>query len=871
MQTMFRKTILPLLALALCLSCTRDALDTDTGTGTVSVIAVPADAVPGHIKIKLAKPLDEAIDDGLDLSFLGEYSISRTVPDGTKFDERHKQYGLHLWYDIRFDPEQVTLTRAGSGFGSQSGIQEIDFVVPVRLAQTTTSFDDPYLSYQWHYYNDGSTDGSEAGADINVYSAWSVTTGLSDVIVAVVDSGIDYTHEDLAANMWVNEAELNGTEGVDDDGNGFVDDIYGFNFSTSDGSTVVGTLSAADHGTHVAGTIAAVNNNGIGVSGVAGGDGSSDSGVRLMSVQTSDGDYSAFVGEAIIYAADNGAVLMNCSWTLEEESSFINEAIDYFNACAGFDENGNQTGPMAGGLAIFAAGNESTTAAYPAMNDNVFSVAAIGADYSMASYSNYGSWVDICAPGGSGDFYVYSTLTSNGYGGMQGTSMACPHVTGTAALVISQFGGQGFTRQQLIDILSVTADTGVYDYNSDFQGMLGAGLVDAGAAVSATSSTPAPVTDLDGSASANRVTLTWTAPVNDEGEVPIGYTIYWSTSPLDGLDPENPGDEVQTTDYRPSNREGSQSAVVDGLEFNTLYYFSIASYNLFGVYSSAHPGISLETGDNTPPEISALDGTSLTLKSHESDSLRFSVYDADGHELSCSVSYASGEEMPGITTVISEGILTLTINALAYEDGASYAGILSVTDSYDSAEIGFSFTIEENHSPVLLSSIDDVVLNSLTDSVLISISGLFYDADGETLSYNTEISTEDELVSVSFVSDTLELRANAYGSTQMTLTASDARGESASCTFSVLVRDGSVGADLYPNPVTDILNIRTGSAQTISISIANRAGAVVYKSDGVATAPFSPAQVDMSSLAGGVYYVSIKSEELDDTYTVTKL
>ena len=173
-------------------------------------------------------------------------------------------------------------------------------------------WNDPQMSLQWHYQNFGDIPYSVAGADINLFDAWKVSTGSPDVVVAIIDGGIDTSHEDLSQNLYVNLAELNGEAGKDDDGNGYVDDIYGFNFCTNEGK-----IYPHNHGTHVAGTVAAVNNNGIGVAGVAGGDGSVQTGVRLMSCQVFDPRSGAGQGDfakALVYACENGASIAQCSW-----------------------------------------------------------------------------------------------------------------------------------------------------------------------------------------------------------------------------------------------------------------------------------------------------------------------------------------------------------------------------------------------------------------------------------------------------------------------------------------------------------------------------------------------------------------------------
>jgi len=530
--------------------------------------------------------------------------LKRVFPYSPKHEDRLIKHGLNLWYEIEFSGE----ADVSSVVKQYKNLEVIELAEPIyeksliqpgtpvrvntpAVKSTSTSdsipFNDPYLPRQWHYNNTGQT-GFDSGADISLFDAWEVNTGAPNVIVSVHDMGIQYDHEDLAANMWQNEAEINGEDGVDDDGNGFVDDLYGFNFADN-----VGEISPADHGTHVAGTVAAVNNNGIGVAGVAGGDGVNP-GVKVMACQILGGVSQGNTPESYVYAANNGAVISQNSWgytSLGVYEQVVLDAIDYFVA-----EAGNYEGsPMKGGIVIFAAGNSYADGDwYPGCYESVLAVSALDASNQKASYSNYGTWVDISAPGGDTDddtegFYsngILSTLTGDSYGYLDGTSMACPHISGIAALVVAEYGSDEFTPEALKTHLLTGADD-IYDLpgNAAYIDQLGAGCSNAFLALGKDDGiAPDTINNLEIlNISQDFVTIQWLVPADEDDGKPRNFQVLYSKQAIteateayavkDMMDVEGEvGDTI--------------SIEVQDLDALTQYYFSVRSIDRWGNVSA---------------------------------------------------------------------------------------------------------------------------------------------------------------------------------------------------------------------------------------------------------------------------------------------
>ena len=518
-----------LVALALT-GCADNLPTVDTPEGKPD-ITIPADAEAGELLIKFSPEMSDILDQaqlsktrsgnatrsGIPstdevLAILGSYSFERVFPVDANTEARTRQAGLHLWYTVKFD-KGTDLKAAAERLKQLGEISKVQTNGRIKRAYSTDTKriylsdkalqqkatraaaegepNDPGFAYQWHYRNLGAGNygfenlndnnaGAEAGCDVNALEAWKTCSGDPSIIVAVLDEGVMYTHPDLAPNMWCNPGETTQGAKTDADGNGYEGDLHGYNFVEDSGNISWSDANDTGHGTHVAGTIAAANNNGIGVCGVAGGDSTPDSGVKIMSCQVFSGQNSVtLAGEAraIKYAADNGAVILQCSWGYNSsESSELQgyvpgpatekewaetyplekEALDYF-----INNAGSPNGVIDGGIPVFAAGNEyAPNPAFPGAYSKCVCVASLAADFTPACYTDYGQLVTLSAPGGDLEYYgkigetedeywaetteqkgaVLSTMIKNGkpaYGYMEGTSMACPHVSGVAALGLS--------------------------------------------------------------------------------------------------------------------------------------------------------------------------------------------------------------------------------------------------------------------------------------------------------------------------------------------------------------------------------------------------------------------------------------------------
>ena len=343
-------------------------------------------------------------------------------------------------------------TSAQSIIDKLKATNQIVYAERVPMDYSCLTPNDPSYGSQWHL------------ATINASGAWNYFSTGSNIKIAIIDNAIDRTHVDLAANLWVNPGEI-ASNGIDDDGNGYIDDINGYDVADVDNNPNPPNTTF-DHGTHCAGISNARSNNSIGISSI----GYTCKLISVKATGSSASPSSVTNGyDGIVYAVAAGADVISMSWGGTGSSTTAQNIITWAS--------------QQGSVLIAAAGNNNVnTMFYPAGYVECIAVAATSSNDAKASFSNFGSWIDISAPGNN----IYSTLPSNGYGNMSGTSMACPLVAGLAGLMLSL--NPLLTPTDVLNCLQNNA-ANINAQNSSYIGQLGSGRIDANASMACVGTT----------------------------------------------------------------------------------------------------------------------------------------------------------------------------------------------------------------------------------------------------------------------------------------------------------------------------------------------------------------------------------------------
>ena len=859
-----------LFLVAIATGCKRETIyqpEEQTGKNNIDQVLDTKNMVPGEALIKLRPTTNSSTNElrsalGGELrSLTDEVTIEPIFEIGGAYETLQREAGLHLWYKVKFDQdadlsktikklqedERIEIATGNSTVKPEkvslkplSTLRAVGDTYNQGYPRFTNA--DPLLPHQWHYQNESNASDPYfvAGADINLFKAWDIETGKKDVVVAIIDSGIEGTHEDLQGSLWDNP-EMPGT--------------YGYNFVDNSYNIVPGF-----HGTHVAGTIAARNNNGIGVSGIAGGDGTPDSGVRLMSIQIFGRD-KAYEGEKIKnapiediargfkWATEHGANIANCSWGFTDQNvnndyPVLKDAIKYFVDNAGVDPNtkAQKAGAyMKGGLVIFASGNDGlkNDIIFPACYDFVVAVAAFGANMKATEYSNISDWVDITAPGGTLDLRgwkeasILSTISSTfanmpvegtdkygnyflfnnnpGYALEQGTSMAAPHVTGVAALILSKFGGPGYTNDQLRErLLSSVKPVDFRAYNDRrYRDWLGSGYIDAARALEENNQKTPQMTTIEvKKVDYLSATISW-LPAKDEDASDLLADHYVVTLSSEGEE------NIEKTIHNYGDKEGTPiEYTFKDLKDGTKYHVEIVAQDRWGNKSSK--SVDFETLKNSAPAITNLPKEmpiSLS-KSLPFYNLSLTVKDEEGHKWKLKEAI----NQPGVKVTIKENSIDLLFLISNIELGEYSLPIVLEDELGKTSTTHFTYKVVSYERVKKVADFGMVTISRYAEPMQIELSDKYESPSGLKLSYAAKTS-DSTIATVRILPGTtkLEITPKKVGSTMVQIIVSDGTKEYSSG-FSVKVEGSSEAARaaggtfiLYPMPTEGVLSIQTGA------------------------------------------------------------